>query len=108
MNIYCIQKNGYSESCSYTEFGEQKPFETLSTEMQSEYILVVDGNLRKNREMPQTYREFVMMSQFELSSKRLGVEEDLVEIKDHAKLSLLSRIGIKEMMENHFLKFLRW
>lgn len=21
---------------------------------------------------------------------------------------LLSRIGIKEMMENHFLKFLRW
>ena len=58
MNIYSIQKNGYSESCSYTEFGEQKTFETLSTKMQSEYILVVDGNLR-DRKFAQTYREFV-------------------------------------------------
>lgn len=83
MNIYCIQKNGYSESCSYTEFGEQKPFETLSTEMQSEYILVVDGNLR-DRKFTQTYREFVKW--LVRLSKRLGVEEVLVEIKDHAKI----------------------
>ena len=86
MNIYCIQKNGYSESCSYTEFGEQKPFETLSTEMQSEYILVVDGNLR-DRKFAQTYREFIKW--LVRLSKRLGVEEVLVEIKDHAKYSLI-------------------
>lgn len=86
MNIYCIQKNGYSESCSYTEFGEQKPFETLSTKMQSEYILVVDGNLR-DRKFAQTYREFVKW--LVRLSKRLGVEEVLVEIKDHAKYSLI-------------------
>ena len=86
MNIYCIQKNGYSESCSYTEFGEQKPFETLSTKMQSEYILVVDGNLR-DRKFAQTYREFIKW--LVRLSKRLGVEEVLVEIKDHAKYSLI-------------------
>lgn len=86
MNIYCIQKNGYPESCSYTEFGEQKPFKTLSTEMQSEYILVVDGNLR-DRKFAQTYREFIKW--LVRLSKRLGVEEVLVEIKDHAKYSLI-------------------
>ena len=54
--------------------------------MQSEYILVVDGNLR-DRKFAQTYREFIKW--LVRLSKRLGVEEVLVEIKDHAKYSLI-------------------
>ena len=97
MNIYCIQKNGYSESCSYTEFGEQKPFETLSTKMQSEYILVVDGNLR-DRKFAQTYREFVKW--LVRLSKRLGVEEVLVEINE--------MVSWVEKEESNWCEYLLW
>lgn len=60
MDIYIIQKNGYNSSSSHTEFGEwggYKNWKTLSTEVQNEYILVVNGTLR-DRMFKQTYKEF--------------------------------------------------
>ena len=89
MDVYIIQKNGHDHSSSHTEFGVwggYRNWETLSTETQDEYILVVDGSLR-DRMFDQTYREF--QKWLCRLAKRVYVEDVLVEIKGHEKSTLV-------------------
>lgn len=95
MNVYIIQKNGYSSSSSHTEFeewGGYKDWKTLSTEVQDEYILVVNAALR-DREFEQTYREF--MKWFVRLCKRVGCEDVLVEIKGYDKSTVIKDRNIQ-------------
>ena len=81
MNVYIIQKNGYNSSSSHTEFGEwggYRDWKTLSTEVQDEYILVVNASLR-DRKFSETYREF--QNWLCRLAKRVDVEDVLVEIQ---------------------------
>ena len=86
MDVYIIQKNGHTMSSSHTEFGVYEGFlkreSTLSTEVQSEYILVVDGSLR-DRMFNQTFREF--QKWLCRLAKRVDVQEVMVEIKAWGK-----------------------
>ena len=85
MNVYIISKNGCSGFSSHTEFGEPgstRRHGSLSTEIQNEYILVVDGSLR-NREFNQTFKEF--QKWICRLAKRVPIEEVLVEIEDWQK-----------------------
>lgn len=89
MDVYIIQKNGYNSSSSHTEFGEwggYKNWKTLSTEVQDEYILVVDGSLR-DRMFDQTYKEF--QKWICRLAKRVGVEDVLVEIKGYERSAII-------------------
>ena len=89
MDAYIIQKNGFDCGSSHTEFGEwggYKNWKTLSTEIQSEYILVVNGSLR-DRQFIQTFREF--MKWIVRLGKRVGIEDVLVEIKDDVKSTII-------------------
>lgn len=80
MSVYIIQPDGLSSSSSHTEFGEYGGYydwKTLSTELQSEYILVLDGKLQ-DRTFDQTYRETVKW--LCRLAKRVHVEDVLVEV----------------------------
>lgn len=95
MDVYVIQKNGFDCSSSHTEFGEwggYKNWKTLSTEMQSEYILVVNAALR-DREFEQTYREF--MKWLVRLCKRVGCEDVLVEVKGYDKSTIIKNRNIQ-------------
>ena len=89
MDVYIIQKNGHNESSSHTEFGMwggYRNWKTLSTEIQSEYILVVDGKLR-DRLFDQTFREIQKwLCQL---AKRVLVEDVMVEVKAYGEVSLI-------------------
>ena len=89
MDVYIIQRNGHSSSSSHTEFGMwggYRNWETLSTDIQNEYILVVDGSLR-DRMFDQTYREFQRW--LCRLAKRVDVEDVLVEIKGYNKSAII-------------------
>lgn len=61
INVYIIQKDGYNISSSHTEFGEwdgYKNWKTLSTEVQDDYILVVDGSLREIESLIRLIKSF--------------------------------------------------
>ena len=95
MDVYIIQKNGYNTSSSHTEFGMwggYRNWKTLSTEVQREYILVVDGSLR-DRQFEQTYREF--QKWLCRLAKRVDVEDVLVEIKGYDKKALVRNPEVK-------------
>lgn len=95
MDVYVIQKNGFDCGSSHTEFGEwggYKNWKTLSTEMQSEYILVVNAALR-DREFEQTYREF--MKWLVRLCKRVGCEDVLVEVKGYDKSTIIKNRNIQ-------------
>ena len=89
MNVHIIQKAGHDMSSSHTEFGEwggYRDWKTLSTETQSEYILVVEGSFR-DRKFDQTYREF--QKWLCRLAKRIDVEDVLVEVKGYEKSVLI-------------------
>lgn len=95
MNIYIIQKNGYNSSSSHTEFGEwggYRKWKTLSTEVQDEYILVVNGSLR-DREFKQTYKEF--QKWLCRLAKRVDVGNVLVEISGYEKSAIIRNPRLK-------------
>lgn len=90
MEIYIIQKNGYSSSSSHTEFGEWGGYrdrKTLSTKVQDQYILVVNASLR-DRMFSETFREF--QNWLCRLAKRVSVEDVLVEISAYEQ-SLIVR-----------------
>ena len=89
MNVYIVQKTGHDHSSSHTEFGEwggYRKWKTLSTEVQSEYILVVEGSFR-DREFDQTYREF--QNWLCRLAKRVPVEDVLVEVRGYDRSALV-------------------
>lgn len=89
MDVYILQKAGHNHASSHTEFGEwggYRNWKTLSTEVQSEYILVVDGALR-DRKFDQTYREF--QNWLCRLAKRVPVEDVLVEVRGYDRSSLV-------------------
>lgn len=95
MNVYIIQKEGYNSSSSHTEFGEwggYKNWKTLSTEVQDEYILVVDGSFR-DRMFEQTYKEF--QKWICRLAKRIDINDVLVEIKGYEKTALIKNPNLK-------------
>lgn len=95
MSVYIIQKDGYNSSSSHTEFGEwggYRNWKTLSTEVQDKYILVVDGSLR-DREFEQTYKEF--QKWLCRLSKRVDVEDVLVEIKGYEHSAIIRNSNIQ-------------
>lgn len=95
MDVYIIQKNGYNSSSSHTEFGEwggYKNWKTLSTEVQDEYILVVDGSLR-DRMFDQTYKEF--QKWICRLAKRVDISDVLVEVKGYEKSTLVKNPNLK-------------
>lgn len=95
MNVYIIQKYGYNNSSSHTEFGEwggYRNWKTLSTEVQDKYILVVDGSLR-DREFDQTYREF--QKWLCRLAKRIDIEDVLVEVSGYEKSTIIRNPQLK-------------
>lgn len=95
MDIYIIQKNGYNSSSSHTEFGEwggYKNWNTLSTEVQDEYILVVDGSLR-DRMFEQTYKEF--QKWICRLAKRININDVLVELKGYEKSAIVRNTNLQ-------------
>lgn len=96
MDIYVIQKNGESSSCSCDEFGETTNNLTDSygnkncnngwLRIQDEYILTVDGAFR-DRMYEQTFREF--QNWLCRLAKRICVEEVLVEIKGYEQSAII-------------------
>lgn len=102
MNVYVIQKNGYSSSCSHDEFGEitnnlvdsygDRSRERGSLKTQDEYILVVDGSFR-DRKFDQTYREFVKW--LCRLGKRIRIEDVLVEVKEYGKSTIIKNTNIQ-------------
>ena len=95
MSVYIIQKDGYNSSSSHTEFGEwggYKNWKTLSTKMQDEYILVVDGSLR-NREFEQAFKEF--QKWLCRLAKRIDIGDVLVEIKGHERSSIIKNPNLQ-------------
>ena len=99
MNVYIIQKNGYNSSSSHTEFGEwggYRKWKTLSTEVQDEYILVVNGSFR-DRFFEQTYKEF--QNWLCRLAKRITVEDVLVEIKAYEKSVIIRNPNVQRKKE---------
>lgn len=95
MSVYIIQKDGYNSSSSHTEFGEwggYKNWKTLSTKMQDEYILVVDGSLR-NRGFEQAFKEF--QKWLCRLAKRIDIGDVLVEIKGHERSSIIKNPNLQ-------------
>lgn len=89
MKAYIIQKDGYNSSSSHTEFGEWGGYygwDTLSTEVQHEYLLVINVSLR-DRMFDQTYREF--QKWLCRLAKRVFIEDILVEVTGQNKSSLI-------------------
>lgn len=88
MDIYVIQKNGYTTSCSCDEFFQRtdkatdhygnRSYRRGMFRTQDDYILVVDGSLR-DRDFKTSYREF--QKWLCRLAKRVCVEDVLVEIK---------------------------
>ena len=102
MDVYVIQKKGFTSSCTCDEFGERtnnlidrygcKNREMGWMETQSEYILVVSGALR-DRLFDQTYREFIKW--LVRLGKRVLLSEVLVEVKDYDKSSIITNQNIQ-------------
>ena len=81
MDVYIVKKRGYNISSSHNEFGEYGGYRrhnSLATEMQDNYILVVNGSFR-DRTFDRTYREF--QNWLCRLAKRISVEDVLVEVK---------------------------
>lgn len=103
MNVYVIQKEGYDTSCSHDEFGQYSnlgnsgwPGDHPSFETQSEYIIVVDASLR-DREFLTAFREF--QNWLCRLSKRVRVEDVLVEISSYNKHTIIRSNSYTEMFE---------
>lgn len=99
MNVYIVQKNGHNSSSSHTEFGEYggyRKWKTLSTKIQREYILVVDGSLR-DRTFDQTYREF--QNWLCRLAKRISVEDVIVEVKAYEKYAIIRNPNVQRKKE---------
>lgn len=79
MNVYIIQKAGHNISASHNEFSVR---EEECFYVQSEYILVVDGNLR-DRMFEDTFKEFNNF--INRLAKRLEVLSILVSVKGYDK-----------------------
>lgn len=102
MNVYIIQKNGYSSSSSCDEFGQvtnnlvdrygDKSRKRGSLRIQDEYILVVDGSFR-DRMFEETYKEF--QKWICRLAKRVNVENVLVEVKGWEQSALIRNPRIK-------------
>lgn len=95
MDVYVIQKNGYNSSSSCTEFGEYggyRNWKTLSTEVQDNYILVVDASLR-DREFEQTYKEF--QKWLCRLAKRVDVDDVLVKVCGYEKSAIIQNPQLK-------------
>lgn len=95
MDVYIIQKNGYNSSSSCTEFGEYggyRNWKTLSTEVQDNYILVVDASLR-DREFEQTYKEF--QKWLCRLAKRVDVDDVLVKVCGYEKSAIIQNPQLK-------------
>lgn len=99
MDVYVIQKNGHDSSCSCDEFGmNTNNLESIYggksnmgwLNVQSQYILVVDGSLR-DRTFEETKRGFVKW--LCRLAKRVTVEKALVTVE-----SLDGRMLIQEDM----------
>lgn len=96
MNVYIIQKAGYNHSSSHTEFGEYsgyKDWDTLSTKIQDEYILVVNGAFR-DRTFNQTYREF--QKWLCRLAKRIDIEDVLVQINAYEKSCIIQNPNLNK------------
>lgn len=85
MNVYVIQKYGTNESSSCNEFGEFLSYQNWM-EIQSQYILTIDGSLR-NRMFSQVYKEF--QKWICRLSKRVMVVDILVRINDDYDKSII-------------------
>ena len=89
MSVYIVQKNGHNSSSSHTEFGVWGRYikhDTLSTNVQDTYILVVDGSFR-DRVFDYTYKEF--QKWICRLAKRVQIDEVLVEIEGYNKSALI-------------------
>lgn len=96
MDVYAIQKNGYSSSSSCDEFGQvtnnlvghygYKSRKHGWLQMQDNYILVVDGSLR-DREFEETFRAF--QKWLIRLAKRVSIESVLVKISDYDREKLI-------------------
>ncbi len=96
MNVYVIQKNGYTSSSSCDEFGYSTNNLTDSygnknrrngwLRTQDEYILVVNGSFR-DRMFDQTLQEFNKW--LCRLAKRISVEDVMVEIKGYYEKKLI-------------------
>jgi len=95
MDVYVIQKNGHDSSCSCDEFGMhtnnlESTYGGKSNRgwlnVQSQYILVVDGALR-DRTFEETKREFIKW--ICRLAKRVTVENVLVSVEAYEKSMLI-------------------
>lgn len=88
MNIYVIQKNGYSSSSFHDEFGQRSFMDYWgdASRMQDTYILVVEASLR-DRQYSETYRMF--QKWLCRLAKRVQVDDVLVEIHDFSNQALI-------------------
>lgn len=79
MDIHSIKCSGYNESSSVDEFDVHVYNYLHYVDLQSQYLLVVEGALR-DRTFEQTYREFVRW--LTRLAKRVVVDDVLVKIFD--------------------------
>ena len=96
MNVYVIQKKGYDSSSSCDEFGQRtnnlidryghKSRKNGWFNVQSEYILVVDGSLR-DREFEEIFKAF--QKWLIRLAKRVSVKSVFVNINDFVKSKLI-------------------
>lgn len=97
MNVYIVQKNGHDSSSSCDEHGQHTNnlidrygghnYEKGWLEVQSQYILVVNGNFR-DRMFEETFREF--MKWLCRLAKRVLLEDILVRIDGYAQSYLIN------------------
>ena len=96
MDVYVIQKNGYSSSSYCDEFGQitnnlidfhgNRSRSRGWLRVQDEYILVVDSSLR-DREFDNTFREF--QKWLIRLAKRVYIESLMVKIHDYYKTTVI-------------------
>ena len=120
MNVYIIQKNGYDHSSSADEFGDttnnlvdsygNKSRRRGHLETQSEYIIVINGNLRDKR-CQNAFKEFTKW--LIRLAKRVQVEDVLVNISDGDKEVIMRDQNSKyrklyDMTDNNWCEYLMW
>lgn len=93
MYTHIVQRGGYDFWSSSDEFGVNQRDEI---KMQTSYYVVVEGNFR-DREIEQTYSEFIRW--LIRLSKRLVVENCLVDVYNYRKHKLINRDDLCELNE---------
>lgn len=108
MNVYVIQKRGHDSSCSCDEFGQRtnnlEDWHGNKTRkgwfrVQDEYILVVDAALR-DVDFYDGFRQF--MKWIVRLSKRIGIEDILISVKDYYKSTIIKNHQIKGSYKHAF------